>query len=141
MAIIFNFFNGFVNGYGVFVSIEYPMRWLLSWQFILGMVLFITGFIINKTADEKLRQLRSQNGDDYVIPRGWLFEYISSPHYFGELLEWLGWAIMTWSVAGLAFFVFTFANLFPRAVSSHKWYRQHFNEYPQKRKAIIPFIL
>jgi ABC-type transport system involved in cytochrome c biogenesis permease subunit len=48
---------------------------------------------------------------------------------------------MTWSLPGLAFFVFTFANLFPRAVSSHKWYREHFQEYPKKRKSIIPFIV
>jgi len=76
-----------------------------------------------------------------VIPRGWLFEYISCPHYFGELLEWAGWALMTWSVSGLAFFVFTFANLFPRAVASHRWYRKQFPDYPSKRKAVIPFII
>ncbi len=141
MAILFNFLNGFVNGYGVFHSLDYQVRWLISWQFITGIVIFVSGFIINKTSDEKLAMLRSQNRQDYVIPRGWLFEYISCPHYFGELLEWGGWALMTWSVPGLAFFVFTFANLFPRAVSSHKWYRKHFTEYPKKRKAIIPFII
>jgi protein-S-isoprenylcysteine O-methyltransferase Ste14 len=141
MALVFNFFNGFVNGYGVFYLNDYPVLWLVSWQFITGMILFVTGFIINKTSDEKLRMLRSQNGEDYVIPRGWLFRYISSPHYFGELLEWAGWAVMTWSLAGLAFCVFTFANLFPRAISSHKWYKNHFPDYPANRKAIIPFII
>jgi 3-oxo-5-alpha-steroid 4-dehydrogenase 1 len=141
MALIFNFFNGFVNGYCVFVLKDYPVSWLLSWQFITGIILFIAGYIINKTADEKLRLLKSQNGQDYVIPRGWLFNYISSPHYFGELLEWAGWAVMTWSVSGLAFFIFTFANLFPRALSSHDWYKEHFQDYPSKRKAVIPFIL
>jgi steroid 5-alpha reductase family enzyme len=141
MAMVFNFFNGFVNGYGVFYLIDYPVLWLLSWQFIVGIILFITGYIINKTSDEKLRMLRSQNGLDYVIPQGWLFKYISSPHYFGELMEWAGWAMMTWSVSGLAFFIFTFANLFPRAISSHKWYKEHFPGYPVKRKAIIPFII
>ena len=141
MAIVFNFLNGFVNGYGVFYLDNYPVVWLLSWQFITGIIIFISGFIINKTSDEKLAMLRSQNRQDYVIPRGWLFEYISCPHYFGELLEWGGWALMTWSLPGLAFFVFTFANLFPRAVASHKWYREHFPEYPKKRKAIIPFII
>jgi 3-oxo-5-alpha-steroid 4-dehydrogenase 1 len=141
MAIVFNLFNGFVNGYCVFHLKEYHVGWLLSWQFISGIIIFVSGYIINKTADEKLRTLRSQNGQEYVIPRGWLFEYISSPHYFGELLEWSGWAIMTWSVSGLAFLVFTFANLFPRAVASHKWYREHFTEYPKDRKAIVPFII
>lgn len=141
MAMIFNFFNGYVNGYCVFHLKEYHLNWLVSWQFITGVAVFITGYAVNKTADEKLRQLRSQNGQDYVIPRGFIFKYISCPHYFGELMEWGGWAIMTWSLSGLAFFVFTFANLFPRAVASHKWYREHFPDYPSQRKAIIPFII
>ncbi len=141
MAILFNMLNGFVNGYGVLYLRHYDISWLLSWQFITGIVIFLSGFIINKTADEKLRSLREGSPDGYVIPEGWLFNYISSPHYFGEIIEWAGWAVMTWSLPGLAFFIFTFANLFPRAVSSHKWYKANFKEYPAKRKAVIPFII
>ncbi|MCU0455418.1 MAG: DUF1295 domain-containing protein [Bacteroidales bacterium] len=141
MAILFNSLNGFVNGYGVFHVETYTIHWLVSWKFILGIIIFVVGYIINKSADEKLRTLRSRNGQDYVIPRGWLFEYISCPHYFGEILEWGGWALMTWSTAGLSFLVFTTANLFPRAVASHRWYRKQFPDYPAKRKAVIPFII
>lgn len=141
MAIVFNALNGFVNGYGVFHLETYTINWLVSWKFISGIIIFVVGYIINKTADEKLRALRKRNGQDYVIPRGWLFEYISCPHYFGEILEWGGWALMTWSTAGLSFLVFTIANLFPRAVASHRWYRKQFTDYPAKRKAVIPFII
>jgi 3-oxo-5-alpha-steroid 4-dehydrogenase 1 len=141
MAIIFNFCNGFVNGYGVFNLTQYPISWLLSWQFITGVILFAGGFIINKISDEKLRRLRKESPLEYVIPKGWLFKYISSPHYFGEIIEWGGWAVMTWSLPGLAFFIFTFANIFPRAISSHKWYKEHFSDYPTDRKAVIPYIL
>jgi protein-S-isoprenylcysteine O-methyltransferase Ste14 len=141
MAFIFNCFNGFVNGYGVFHLISYNSSWLLSWQFIAGSIVFISGFIINKIADEKLRKMRKESPVEYVLPKGWLFNYISSPHYFGEIIEWGGWAVMTWSLPGLAFFIFTFANLFPRGVSSHKWYKAKFPDYPPDRKAIIPFIV
>jgi protein-S-isoprenylcysteine O-methyltransferase Ste14 len=141
MAIVFNFCNGFVNGYGVFSLQQYTLPWLWSWQFITGVILFSGGFIINKISDEKLRRLREESPEDYVIPNGWLFKYISSPHYFGEIIEWAGWAVMTWSLPGLAFFVFTFANIFPRAITSHKWYKEHFSEYPVDRKAVIPFML
>ena len=140
-AIVFNLLNGFVNGYGVFHLNSYDISWLYSWQFITGVVLFVAGFAINKTADEKLRNLRKNNPGEYVVPAGWLFDYISSPHYFGEIVEWGGWAVMTWSLPGLAFFVFTFANLFPRALSTHKWYRVNFNDYPSDRKAVIPFLI
>lgn len=141
MALVFNVLNGFVNGYGVFHENSYGVSWLYSWQFISGISLFITGFVINKTADEKLRKLRKESPAEYLLPRGWLFEYVSSPHYFGEIIEWAGWAVMTFSIPGLAFFAFTFANLFPRAISSHRWYKANFPDYPKERKALIPFII
>lgn len=141
MAFTFNCLNGLVNGYGVFHLYSYNVTDLLKWQFITGLLIFATGFIINKISDEKLRNLRRLNPDEYMIPEGWLFKYISNPHYFGEIIEWAGWAVMTWSLPGLAFAVFTFANLFPRAVTSHKWYKNTFHDYPQKRKAIIPLII
>jgi protein-S-isoprenylcysteine O-methyltransferase Ste14 len=140
-AMIFNSLNGFINGYGVFHLNSYGVSWLLSWQFIAGMILFVTGFIINKTADEKLRSFRKNIPAEYVVPEGWLFNYVSSPHYFGEIIEWGGWAVMTWSLPGLAFFIFTFANLFPRAISAHNWYRANFSDYPSDRKAVIPFLV
>jgi steroid 5-alpha reductase family enzyme len=140
MAFAFNCLNGFTNGYGVFILYSYDLSYLLKWNFIAGILVFISGFIINKIADAKLRNFRKQSPSEYIVPHGWLFDYISSPHYLGEIVEWAGWAIMTWSLPGLAFSVFTFANLFPRAVTSHKWYKSHFPEYPPGRKAIIPFI-
>jgi len=141
LAIIFNCLNGFSNGFGIFHLFRYTSSWFLTWQFISGISIFITGFFINKTADRKLRRFRNSNPEEYVIPHGWLFKYISSPHYFGEIIEWAGWALMTWSLPGLAFSVFTIANLFPRAIASHQWYKCNFPEYPSERKAIIPFIV
>ncbi len=141
MAFIFNCFNGFINGYGIFSILSYSTGWMSSWQFIAGLAIFITGFVINKTADEKLRHMRNGNREDYVVPSGWLFNYISCPHYFGEIIEWGGWALVTWSLPGLAFFLFTLANLFPRGVASHKWYKNKFPGYPRGRKALIPFLI
>jgi steroid 5-alpha reductase family enzyme len=133
--------NGFVNGYGVFHLYSYDAGWIFSWQFITGTTIFITGFLINKIADSKLMHMRKESPYEYVIPRGWLFNYISSPHYMGEIIEWCGWALMTFSLPGLAFAVFTFANLLPRAIASHKWYKKQFSDYPSERKAIIPFVI
>ncbi len=141
MAFIFNCLNSFSNGYGVFHLYNYTSDWLLSWQFLTGLIIFILGFLINKIADRYLMRLKNGNSEGYVIPSGWLFNYVSSPHYLGEIIEWSGWAMMTFSLSGLAFAVFTFANLFPRAIASHKWYRKNFPDYPEERKAIIPFII
>ena len=49
--------------------------------------------------------------------------------------------MITWTTAGLSFFLFSFANLFPRAFSHHRWYRETFEDYPEDRKAILPGLL
>ena len=66
---------------------------------------------------------------------------MSCPNYLGEIIEWVGWAVATWSLAGLSFAVWTAANLIPRAWQHHRWYRAEFPDYPKERKAVIPFLL
>ncbi len=69
-----------------------------------------------------------------------LFSWVTSPNYFGEMVEWVGFALAAQTLAGWAFAVFTFANLAPRAVAHHKWYRATFADYPTSRRALIPFV-
>ena len=97
--------------------------------------------IINVSSDEKLIHLRKKSTSGYQIPRGGLFEKISCPNFFGEIVEWAGFAIICWSLPALSFFVWTFCNLVPRALAHHKWYRSNFSDYPPGRKAVFPFIL
>ncbi|HSJ85911.1 MAG TPA: hypothetical protein VK909_01800 [Anaerolineales bacterium] len=59
------------------------------------------------------------------------------PNYFSEIMEWFGWALVTWSLPDLAFALWTFANLAPCAHAHHKWYREHFKDYPAERKALL----
>ena len=48
---------------------------------------------------------------------------------------------IAWSLAGLAFALYTTANLAPRAVDHHKWYRDTFPDYPTDRRALVPHVL
>ena len=89
----------------------------------------------------QLINLRKAKGPGYHIPRGFLYEKISAPNYFGEMLEWLGWTISSLSPSGLAFFIWTSANLIPRGISNHKWCNENIENYPQGRKAVIPGIV
>jgi 3-oxo-5-alpha-steroid 4-dehydrogenase 1 len=141
-AIFFNLINGFFNGYFFGkISGGYPIEWLYDIRFILGVILFIAGMAINIKFDNVLLALRESSKNGYTIPKGGLFNYISCPNFFGEILEWTGFAIMTWSPAALAFALWTFVNLITRALDHHKWYRNRYEDYPEKRKAIIPYIL
>ena len=141
MAILFNGGNAYVNGRYIFhLSGGYPERWLNSPHMILGLMLFLGGFVINRSADRVLHNLRAPGESDYNIPYGGLYRWISCPNYFGEIIDWIGWAIATWSLPGLAFAMWTVANLAPRARAHHAWYHEHFPEYPTERKALVPGI-
>lgn len=141
-AIIFNSMNGWSNGYYLgTVGPVYSFDWFFSLPFIFGFSLFIVGAFININSDNYLLQLRKPGSQKYVIPQGGLFKYISCPNHFGEILEWVGFAILSWNIAAVGFAVWTAANLIPRAMSHHKWYLQYFEDYPKNRKAVIPFLI
>ncbi len=140
MGIVFNIVSGFTFGYYFGNLKVYENQWLTSPEFIIGTLIFVTGLIINWQSDALLIGLRKQDETGYKIPYGGLFKYVSCPNLLGETIEWGGFAILTWSLPGLAFFVWTFANLIPRAIAHHRWYKQHFSDYPEGRKAVIPFL-
>ena len=141
-AIFFNSMNAGLNGYylGQFGH-TYTLDWLLDFRFIIGLSLFIIGAVINIQSDNILLNLRTPTEQGYKIPRGGLFQYISCPNHFGELIEWIGFAILCWNLPALSFAIWTIANLVPRALAHHQWYQTHFPDYPKDRKAVFPFLL
>ncbi len=140
-AVFFNLINGLSLGYYFKYFAHYPDSWFFDIRFILGSLLFISGLILNWKADEILIHLRKPNETHYVIPGSKLFSLISCPNLFGELIEWAGFALLCWNLPALTFFIWTSANLIPRAISHHRWYKEKFDNYPPERKAIIPFII
>ncbi|NP_001311251.1 3-oxo-5-alpha-steroid 4-dehydrogenase 1 isoform 2 [Homo sapiens] len=106
----------------------------------IGFGLWLTGMLINIHSDHILRNLRKPGDTGYKIPRGGLFEYVTAANYFGEIMEWCGYALASWSVQGAAFAFFTFCFLSGRAKEHHEWYLRKFEEYPKFRKIIIPFL-
>jgi len=107
---------------------------------LIGLIIFFTGMYINRSSDNKLISLRKEN-KEYQIPQGGMFKYISCPNHFGEIVEWIGFAIIVFNLGALSFALWTAFNLIPRALNHHNWYINSFKEYPEKRKAVIPFIL
>uniref|UniRef100_A0A6N2M2L5 3-oxo-5-alpha-steroid 4-dehydrogenase C-terminal domain-containing protein n=1 Tax=Salix viminalis TaxID=40686 RepID=A0A6N2M2L5_SALVM len=123
-------------------TIFYPLRIYQSTskqntKTTIGFPVFLT---VNGFLNQALNTyLQSENGG-YKVPRGGWFEVVTCPNYLGEIVEWLGWAVMTWSWGGLGFFLYTCSNLVPRACASHKWYLEKFGEdYPKKKRSSDPF--
>lgn len=141
MALVFQLLNAYVNARWISHWGEYEASWLHDPRLWIGVALFVGGWLINFKADTMLFALRKPGESGYKIPRGWLYDYISCPNYFGEILEWIGWAIATWSLPGVGFAMYTAANIGPRALTNHRWYRSKFEDYPPERKALIPFVL
>jgi len=141
LGLLFNSGNAYLNGRYIFTfSGGYANQWLADPRFIAGVGIFLIGFVINRQADHTLRNLRQPGESGYRIPYGSLYRWISCPNYFGEIVIWVGWAIATWSLPGLAFAVWTAANLVPRARAHHAWYHEHFHDYPSERKALVPGV-
>lgn len=138
LSVTFNSVNGFLIGYYLGEFKMYDDAWLTSPQFIIGTLVFFTGMALNWNSDSILINLRKPGETGYKIPEKGFFKYVSCPNLLGEVIEWGGFAILTWSLPGLAFFVWTCANLIPRALAHHKWYKEKFESYPKERKAIIP---
>lgn len=145
LGVVFNVLNALMQGGWVFyVSPNgmYDLNWLFTPQFIAGITIFFMGMAINLNSDSIIRHLRKPGDNRHYIPRGGMFNYVSSANYFGELVEWTGFAILSWSWAGCVFVLWTFANLAPRAARIHDRYSQEFGEEFDKLKLrrIIPYI-
>jgi 3-oxo-5-alpha-steroid 4-dehydrogenase 1 len=141
-ALSFNLVNGFNNAVGV-AKLNDPNY--------LGLIVFAAGLAINIQSDIHLSQLRSQSKgkkqdgkSEYFIPYAGFYRWVSCANYFGEIVEWTGWAIYLngpLQSIGFAFVLATMANLVPRALATHQWYQQKFSNYPKDRRAVIPFLL
>lgn len=146
IGFIFNTFNAIMQGGWLFYfsAVDaYPISWFWSPQFIIGTLIFIFGMVVNIYADRIIRGLRKDDMDNnYYLPQGWPFTRISSANYFGEILEWLGFAILTWSISGLVFLLWTCANIIPRSKEVYSRYTQFFGEEftSLKRYKIFPWI-
>ncbi len=140
-GIFFNLANTFLMGYYFIHFAKYEMNWLTDFRFLSGIIFFFAGLWINWKADNILIHLRKPGETGYKMPKGWLFDFVSCPNLMGELIEWAGFAILCWNMPALAFFIWTAANLIPRAMAHHRWYKTNFENYPVDRKAILPYIV
>ncbi|KAM1353157.1 hypothetical protein TB2_032381 [Malus domestica] len=140
MAFGFNLLNAYLQGRWISEYKDYESDGWFWWRFMGGLAVFGYGMGVNIWSDSVLVGLKKKGGG-YKVPKGGWFELVSCPNYYGEIVEWAGWAVMTWSWVGLGFFLYTCANLVPRARANHRWYLEKFGEdYPKGRKAVIPFL-
>ncbi|XP_046639636.1 3-oxo-5-alpha-steroid 4-dehydrogenase 1-like [Daphnia pulicaria] len=136
----FSIFNGFMQGHYLLNYYLYDEQWLTSPQFIIGFTMFCVGMAINIHSDQQLIHLRKPGETGYKMPVGGLFEYVTAPNFFAEIIEWIGFAIASCSPPAAVFAFFSTVFLCYRAWHHHHFYLKKFDNYPRSRKIIIPFV-
>ena len=108
---------------------------------LIGLLLFFIGMGINLHSDHVIRTLRKPGDTRHYLPQRGMYRYVTSANYFGELVEWTGFAVLTASPAAWVFVWWTAANLVPRANAIYHRYCDEFGaKAVGKRKRIIPYI-
>ncbi|XP_030636612.1 3-oxo-5-alpha-steroid 4-dehydrogenase 2a [Chanos chanos] len=139
-AAMFCSLNGWLQGHYILHCVKYDDSWWRDIRPFTGLVMFFSGMAINIHSDHILRNLRKPGEIAYKIPKGGMFELVSGANYFGEILEWCGYAVATWSFSAVSFAFFTICSIGPRAFHHHRYYINKFDDYPKSRKAVIPFV-
>ena len=108
---------------------------------ILGSVIFLIGETGNCICHIQLRKFRDEKRPTFL-----LFNHVSCPHYFFEILPWTGFFLAKWTLAAVLFLLATIITLVVYARKKHTAYLEEFDGkdgselYPVNRKALIPFI-
>ena len=111
-----------------------------------GVAVFVVSEIGNFRSHLILRRLRSGKTMERRIPHGFLFEYVSCPHYFFEIMSWVGFTLATGFFSAAVFTVVGAVILTIWAHQRHQAYKHEFDGregkpvYPPMRKAIFPFL-
>jgi 3-oxo-5-alpha-steroid 4-dehydrogenase 1 len=144
-GVTFNIINGIMQGGALF---WFPREaYLEGWDYfthdisIMGLVIFFIGMAINLHSDHVIRHLRQPGDTRHYLPQKGMYQYVTSANYFGEIVEWTGFAIVAGSLAAWVFVWWTAANLVPRAHAIYNRYKKEFGkEALAEKKRIIPFI-
>ena len=145
IGIIFNVINGIMQGGGLFwfpiPAYTQGASYLLRWNAIVGIIVFLFGMIVNCHSDYVIRHLRQPGETRHYLPQAGFYRYVTSANYFGELVEWIGFAIAAANPAAWVFALWTGANLIPRAHAIHRKYHEEFgDEAVGTRRRIIPLV-
>lgn len=121
LAFLFCTGNGGQIAYNLLFNDQESTRSIYDINFILGTLIFFSGFLLNIDSDNRLLRLKKEKDEsnEYKIPKGGLFEYVSAANYFSECLEWTGYALAVWNLSSFAFALFTWANIGPRGYHHH----------------------
>nr|XP_020459132.1 polyprenol reductase isoform X2 [Monopterus albus] len=120
----------------------------LDWFHVAGVALFTGASLLQHQSMVLLARLRTGKSGTvetlaHRVPRGGLFELVSCPHYFSELLIYVSLSLVFGGLS-LTWWIVVLYVLFSQALAAqlcHDFYISKYESYPKHRKAYIPFVL
>ncbi|KAL5720420.1 hypothetical protein ACHQM5_013089 [Ranunculus cassubicifolius] len=105
-----------------------------------GVAIFLLGTIGNLYHHMILANLREKDDKTYKIPKGGLFNLMICPHYFFEILAFVGVSLISQTIYPICFTAGTAIYLTGRSYVTRKWYLSKFPDFSKDVKALIPFV-
>ena len=120
--------------------------WDLNLRMICGTLVFLWAWYQQYRAAVILANLRKDENGTVVtykhrLPVGGLFDRLSSPHMFCEMLMYFALNLILWGHTIWPYvFFWVLCNQCETALLNHWWYQTNFKAYPKERKAFLPFV-
>ena len=122
--------------------------------FLFGLMIWLIGFAFEVTADEQKRRFRNNPNNKGQFIRTGLWSISRHPNYFGEILIWVGMAIISFPVLSGWQYATLMSPLFVtllltrvsginllEAGSDKKWGdMRSYQQYKQRTSVLVPFI-
>jgi 3-oxo-5-alpha-steroid 4-dehydrogenase 3 len=113
---------------------------------VISIVVFLWAWYHQHVVTVILANLRkNKKGDvvnqNYKIPEGDWFKYLSSPHSTAEIIMYTALTLLLFnSVSWWYVYAWILSNQVETILLSHWWYQSHFKNFPKNRKALVPFL-
>lgn len=139
------YYSGFASLIAWSLSPNLPSLPLGSMGVCIPALFFAIGEIGNFFHHRLLAGLKRPAAGGYAMPSGFLFDYVSCPHYFFETLSWASFAFCCMTGSSFLFAAASFQAMNALARDKHDFYLRQFDGkegrplYPS-RKRMIPFI-
>ncbi|XP_048511472.1 polyprenol reductase [Athalia rosae] len=133
---------------GFFKESEFTMNWdRLTYLHYCCSVIFLWASYKQLSCNIILANLRrNKKGEvitfEHKLPKGGLFDYISSPLQSTEILMYFMLMLILWNSSTYHYiFAWVLMNQIVTGLLGHWWYVETFEDYPKEKKALVPGIL
>ncbi|XP_057980715.1 steroid 5-alpha-reductase DET2-like [Malania oleifera] len=107
----------------------------------IGVALFLVGISGNFYHHYLLSKLRDKGtAKGYKLPRGGFFNLVICPHYFFEILGFVGISCISQTSVSFSVAIGTGLYLMGRSYMTRKWYLSKFENFPKEVRALIPYV-